>query len=487
MEQAGMSHDQTSPTEPSGASEQALRAQLLAEFAISRRMLLRPRTIAQRPITGGAFGMLRFALDLAARHSRPFGFLRSGRGARAGIAIELGLQVARVYRAPGDFARYSDPRAPLALTFNLHQLALLMHLRRIWTPALPHVEPAMSAAASVIPPHERVLAHTFDRTIERLAAAHMPYRPAAWLLPAVSMARGGPLHERVLAHTFQYLLERLVVHAPAHAVRQTVELLAQSINRGAHALARVWSLAGAPAPAPVTPLWSAAQVMLFGERPAHSRPLLFEQPTPAQPPIGRRTFDGQRPAHAPHGQPLLFEQPAPAQPPISRRTFDGQRPAHAPHGQPLLFEQPAPAQPDRRRLALSPALSAIKRLAPLPWSPAASAIPAQVLAARAAGEQRPAVAVETLTALRPASYVQPVARDYVYAPLARPPAEAPPARPIEQHEIVEMVQKEVRTMLSPGAVVTSFSRADYGLIADQVYSTLVRRLVAEKERVGLRV
>jgi hypothetical protein len=34
--------------------------------------------------------------------------------------------------------------------------------------------------------------------------------------------------------------------------------------------------------------------------------------------------------------------------------------------------------------------------------------------------------------------------------------------------------------------LSSFSRGDYVQIADQVYSTLVRRLVAERERLGLR-
>jgi hypothetical protein len=77
--------------------------------------------------------------------------------------------------------------------------------------------------------------------------------------------------------------------------------------------------------------------------------------------------------------------------------------------------------------------------------------------------------------------------DYVYArPLRSHAAEEQMIRRIEEKEVVEVVKKEVQTLMSPGSVMQSFSRTDYARIADHVYSTLVRRLLAEKERIGLR-
>ena len=51
--------------------------------------------------------------------------------------------------------------------------------------------------------------------------------------------------------------------------------------------------------------------------------------------------------------------------------------------------------------------------------------------------------------------------------------------------MVELVRKEVQTFVSSGSVVKDFSRADYVRIADGVYATLARRLMVEKERLGL--
>jgi hypothetical protein len=79
------------------------------------------------------------------------------------------------------------------------------------------------------------------------------------------------------------------------------------------------------------------------------------------------------------------------------------------------------------------------------------------------------------------------APNYVFARTIRPSAaEEQVIKQVEEREIVEIVRKEVRTMMSPGAVIQNLSRADYTRIADQVYSDLARRLMAEKERVGLR-
>lgn len=53
-----------------------------------------------------------------------------------------------------------------------------------------------------------------------------------------------------------------------------------------------------------------------------------------------------------------------------------------------------------------------------------------------------------------------------------------------REEIVEVVRKEVRTLAASTPATVAASRADLAGIADEVYSTLVRRLLVEKERLG---
>jgi hypothetical protein len=53
-----------------------------------------------------------------------------------------------------------------------------------------------------------------------------------------------------------------------------------------------------------------------------------------------------------------------------------------------------------------------------------------------------------------------------------------------REEIVEVVRKEVRSLASSAPVMPAPSGAELAGIADEVYSTLVRRLLVEKERLG---
>ena len=53
-----------------------------------------------------------------------------------------------------------------------------------------------------------------------------------------------------------------------------------------------------------------------------------------------------------------------------------------------------------------------------------------------------------------------------------------------REEIVEVVRREVRALAPPAQVPAAASRAELAGIADEVYSTLVRRLLVEKERLG---
>lgn len=96
-----------------------------------------------------------------------------------------------------------------------------------------------------------------------------------------------------------------------------------------------------------------------------------------------------------------------------------------------------------------------------------------------------------LVSLRREETAKPPRLSYVFAQTARQPSvsEQKVIRQVEQREVVELVKREVQTLMSSNAAAAAasmkLSRADYTHISDQVYSTLVRRLVAEKERLGL--
>ena len=57
---------------------------------------------------------------------------------------------------------------------------------------------------------------------------------------------------------------------------------------------------------------------------------------------------------------------------------------------------------------------------------------------------------------------------------------------VNDREVVTLIQKEVQGLMASSSAMMKFSRTDYERIADKVYASLVRRLVVEKERLGLR-
>jgi hypothetical protein len=88
--------------------------------------------------------------------------------------------------------------------------------------------------------------------------------------------------------------------------------------------------------------------------------------------------------------------------------------------------------------------------------------------------------------LRKEQNLQSSPLNYVFTHPVHPIAEERQViRKIEQREVIEVVKKEVQTLMTPSSILANFSRTDYLQIADQVFSTLVRRLQVEKERLGL--
>ena len=55
-----------------------------------------------------------------------------------------------------------------------------------------------------------------------------------------------------------------------------------------------------------------------------------------------------------------------------------------------------------------------------------------------------------------------------------------------EQEVVNVVRNEIHSYMASSSPLKQFSRSDYAHIADHVYSSLTRRLLVEKERLGLR-
>ena len=57
---------------------------------------------------------------------------------------------------------------------------------------------------------------------------------------------------------------------------------------------------------------------------------------------------------------------------------------------------------------------------------------------------------------------------------------------VREQEVVSVVRQEMQAYMASGAAAKHLSRADYTRIAEHVYASLARRLLVEKERLGLR-
>ena len=73
---------------------------------------------------------------------------------------------------------------------------------------------------------------------------------------------------------------------------------------------------------------------------------------------------------------------------------------------------------------------------------------------------------------------------------APPPATSYAAPPpaltrFDEKRVVRLVRSEVKTTLSQSTPLERLSRADVGRLADEVYTTLARRLLVERERRGI--
>jgi hypothetical protein len=96
-------------------------------------------------------------------------------------------------------------------------------------------------------------------------------------------------------------------------------------------------------------------------------------------------------------------------------------------------------------------------------------------------------AIHNLTAVRRGEMSEAPLLRYELVQPARPIAEEHKViKKVDNKEVIALIKKEVQGMMGSGSAMMKFSRTDYEQIADKIYSSLVRRLVVEKERLGLR-
>jgi len=137
-----------------------------------------------------------------------------------------------------------------------------------------------------------------------------------------------------------------------------------------------------------------------------------------------------------------------------------------------------------------------KRQAPVGWqsveAPWSAALTDRKPDAGVIEKTRPAIAAEIakdmyrFTVIRREERLEPPRLSYTLAQMQRPAAQTEPVvTKAREQEVVKVVQKELQSYMASGAVLKQFSRADYVHIAEHVYTSLARRLMVEKERLGL--
>lgn len=60
-----------------------------------------------------------------------------------------------------------------------------------------------------------------------------------------------------------------------------------------------------------------------------------------------------------------------------------------------------------------------------------------------------------------------------------------PVKQVEEKEVLETIKREVKTQIRSHSSVANFTRADFTVITDHIYDALARRLLTERERLGL--
>jgi hypothetical protein len=91
------------------------------------------------------------------------------------------------------------------------------------------------------------------------------------------------------------------------------------------------------------------------------------------------------------------------------------------------------------------------------------------------------------TFLRKEDQMRPPMQSYAYARIMLPAIEEEQAiNRVHEKDVIEIVRKEIETLMSSKSPIAGLSRTDYSRITDEVWSSLSRRLMIEKERLGRR-
>ncbi len=104
---------------------------------------------------------------------------------------------------------------------------------------------------------------------------------------------------------------------------------------------------------------------------------------------------------------------------------------------------------------------------------------------KSTAREQQALLAEEFTFLREAVEARPPQQRYAYAqPMQASAGQETVDKKTQQKEVVEIVSKEVETVMRQKSLVESLSRADLSRLTDHLYSSLARRLMIEKERMG---
>ena len=104
------------------------------------------------------------------------------------------------------------------------------------------------------------------------------------------------------------------------------------------------------------------------------------------------------------------------------------------------------------------------------------------------GESRAEPVVTEFTFLRKERQAQPLSGELVFTrPIRRTMSGGGDISLIQEKKVVKIVRQEVQDLMASSSSPMRFNRSDYNKIADEVYNTLTRRLIVEKEQRGLTI
>jgi hypothetical protein len=375
-------------------------------------------------------------------------------------------------RASGRMAEDNDARIlRLALSFNLTNVTQLFHcaaLTAATTQLLPIVERALQLRQAAAASNQAV-----EARVEMIHSAPKATRDAD-----ESIAREFAITRREVAHETQ------------RVERETRSIFSETVVRF-QLIERTMSRIEAGDATPVEskpPVSFAPMIRLLVER----KPLPISFAPMTQPPASVKAGNRDRQSE---------EKPMAALPILGVARRRETTPERASSKFALIQRAAGKPETDRVSIDMQPPMQFGGAAAPLNlvmWQrkAMASGLPAGAISGEKRGESSAYTSGDgfddggikrSFTSLRRAETMQPAPLGYALVqPQRASIAEERVIKQIEKREVVEIVQQEVKALMSKGSPMLKLSRADYARITDQVCSALAGQLLVERERLGPR-